>query len=371
MTRTAQILIIDDEPRMCDSLEALLQAENYTIAAAQSGQQALNLIGGIRFDLILMDYVLPDIPGSQLLHDIRERSPGSALIVMTGYASVDKAVDALRSGAHDFLQKPFDYGELKEKISAAIRSNANKSRRRTAFAEFTDDFDKPKLVDGGLSELSNDSPQEPNLGGLVQKAYAVPPHLPVIKVKEFLQAGNPIYSVIVVENKKPIGLVMNIHLDRMLSHRFGFSLYRDKPIRKLMDSAPLIIEGEESIEEAANLAMSRNPEKLYDHIIVTRNETLIGTVSVRNILQTLSSLLKARASKLEQAYCNLQDAHDRIKALSGMLPICSHCKKIRDDSGYWKQLEEYISEHSQAEFSHGICPECVKKHYPDYDPNLK
>jgi CheY-like chemotaxis protein len=356
---------------MCDSLEALLQPEPYTTAKAQSGHQALNLISGIRFDLILMDYVLPDIPGSQLLHDIRERSPESALIVMTGYASVDKAVDALRGGSHDFLQKPFDYVELKEKISSAIRSTTNKLRRRKAFSEFTDDFDKPILVGGGLSGLSNNSPPEPNLVGLVQKAYAVPPHLPVIKVKEFLQAGNPIYSVIVVENKKPIGLVMNIHLDRMLSHRFGFSLYRDKPIRQLMDSEPVIIEGKQSIEEAANLAMSRNVERLYDHLIVTTNGTLIGTVSVRRILQTLSRLMKNRTVKLERAYRNLQDAHYRIKTLSGMLPICSHCKKIRDDRGYWNQLEEYISEHSQAEFSHGICPECVKKHYPDYDPTLK
>ena len=371
MTSTTQILIIDDEPRMCDSLRALLKPENYGIATAHSGNQALNLIGQIHFDLILMDYVLPDVPGSKLMNHIRERAPDSALIVMTGEASLDKAVNALRYGAYDFIQKPFDYGELKEKISSAILSNTNKSRRRSTFVKFIDDFDKPKLVDGGLRELSNNSPQETNLGDLVQKAYAVPPHLPVIKVKEFLQAGNPIYSVIVVENKKPIGLVMNIHLDRMLSHRFGFSLYRDKPINKLMDPEPLIIDAERSIEEASNLAMARNTDKLYDHIIVTRNGALIGTVSVRKILQTLSGLMRKRAIKLERAYKNLQEAHDRIKTLSGMLPTCSHCKKIRDDSGYWNQLEEYISEHSQAEFSHGICPECVKKHYPDYDPNLK
>ena len=53
-----------------------------------------------------------------------------------------------------------------------------------------------------------------------------------------------------------------------------------------------------------------------------------------------------------------------VKQLTGLLPICMHCKKIRDDKGYWKQIETYISEHSEAEFSHGLCPDCRKKYYP-------
>jgi len=63
----------------------------------------------------------------------------------------------------------------------------------------------------------------------------------------------------------------------------------------------------------------------------------------------------------------LQDAILKIKKLSGMLPICSHCKKIRDDKGYWSQIETYIRDHSEAEFSHSICQECAKEHYADLD----
>jgi hypothetical protein len=62
----------------------------------------------------------------------------------------------------------------------------------------------------------------------------------------------------------------------------------------------------------------------------------------------------------------LEEALSRVKLLSGLLPICASCKKIRDDKGYWNQIESYIREHSEAEFSHGICPECIKKLYPDY-----
>jgi hypothetical protein len=56
---------------------------------------------------------------------------------------------------------------------------------------------------------------------------------------------------------------------------------------------------------------------------------------------------------------------EEVKTLRGLLPICSYCKKIRDDQGYWKSLEVYIAAHSQADFTHGLCPECGIKHYPD------
>lgn len=62
---------------------------------------------------------------------------------------------------------------------------------------------------------------------------------------------------------------------------------------------------------------------------------------------------------------DLARAANKIEKLGGLLPICSHCKKIRDDSGYWNELEKYISDHSDAEFSHAICPACLAKYYPD------
>lgn len=61
----------------------------------------------------------------------------------------------------------------------------------------------------------------------------------------------------------------------------------------------------------------------------------------------------------------LQTALSQVKKLSGMLPICSSCKKIRDDEGYWNQVEAYIAAHSDVRFSHGICPTCLQKHYPE------
>lgn len=76
--------------------------------------------------------------------------------------------------------------------------------------------------------------------------------------------------------------------------------------------------------------------------------------------------------KLSDTVKRLQEALDNIKTLSGLLPICSSCKKIRDDTGYWNQIETYVRDHSDADFSHSICPECARKLYPEiYEKTTK
>jgi PAS domain S-box-containing protein len=77
---------------------------------------------------------------------------------------------------------------------------------------------------------------------------------------------------------------------------------------------------------------------------------------------------KQTEAEREQLIQELQDALANVKSLSGLLPICAGCKKIRDDQGYWSQVETYIQKHSDARFSHGLCPDCMKKWYPDLGP---
>ena len=76
---------------------------------------------------------------------------------------------------------------------------------------------------------------------------------------------------------------------------------------------------------------------------------------------------KQAEEEREKLINELQEALKEIKTLRGILPLCSFCKKIRDDKGYWEQVDVYIHKHLQADISHGICPECAKEHYPDLD----
>ncbi len=67
----------------------------------------------------------------------------------------------------------------------------------------------------------------------------------------------------------------------------------------------------------------------------------------------------------ENLILKLQDALNKIKTLRGLIPICAACKSIRDDKGYWEQVDVYIQKYSEADISHSICPDCMKKHYPE------
>ena len=102
----------------------------------------------------------------------------------------------------------------------------------------------------------------------------------------------------------------------------------------------------------------------YDVEISTNGSVYRGQKLVFCVCRDITERKRAQKER-EKLIKELQEALKEIKTLRGILPICSFCKKIRNDKGYWEQVEVYIRKHSQADISHGICPECLKKHYPE------
>lgn len=92
-------------------------------------------------------------------------------------------------------------------------------------------------------------------------------------------------------------------------------------------------------------------------------ETMLARINTHLTVVKLQTQLLARVEELEVAL-------DKVKLLSGMLPMCANCKNIRDDEGYWHQVEVYIHNHSEADFSHGLCPDCAKELYPEFYDKL-
>lgn len=114
-------------------------------------------------------------------------------------------------------------------------------------------------------------------------------------------------------------------------------------------------------------------KEINDELIIHKGdlETLIEkrTSELTAAYEKLQEELQERAvieENLTEERNRLVDALMEVKTLSGLLPICASCKKIRDDRGYWNQIEKYVQEHSDATFSHGICPDCAKKLYPEF-----
>jgi PAS domain S-box-containing protein len=120
MSYAPKVLIVDDEPRMCDSLKVLLSSQGYETQTGHSGKEAMECLSKDRFDLVLLDIVMPDMTGHQLMDYINSQDQETVVILMTGHASVDSAVESLRKGAYDYLRKPFDFEQLLKRVGNAI-----------------------------------------------------------------------------------------------------------------------------------------------------------------------------------------------------------------------------------------------------------
>ena len=108
----------------------------------------------------------------------------------------------------------------------------------------------------------------------------------------------------------------------------------------------------------------RKNGSLYDVEISTNGAVYRGQKLIFCVCRDITDRKRAEKER-EKLIKELQEALREIKTLRGILPLCSFCKKIRDDKGYWEQVDVYIHKHSQADISHSICPECLKEHYPD------
>ena len=115
-----------------------------------------------------------------------------------------------------------------------------------------------------------------------------------------------------------------------------------------------------TVYEVLKQVISPNITIWQSHIVTIIFSTLIATVVGYFVLRKVYKLNDELNQKIAQ-----------VSTLSGLLPICASCKKIRDDKGYWNQIESYIKEHSEADFSHSICPECSKKLYAEFDLNRR
>jgi len=121
MSKNSEIIvIIDDEKRMCDSLLALLTGDGYTVEAYQSSTNAIEAIRDKKIDLVITDLKMPEMSGLEVLKAVKEIDSDLPVILMTGYASLDTAIEAVASGAYDYLLKPVEFNHLELAVNRAL-----------------------------------------------------------------------------------------------------------------------------------------------------------------------------------------------------------------------------------------------------------
>lgn len=145
-------------------------------------------------------------------------------------------------------------------------------------------------------------------------------------------------------------------LDYHLGARTGMDLLRECSTQGC--DAPVILVTAEGDLEVDREAMGAGAS---DYLVKGKIDPQLMERAIRYAMER-----KRTQKEKEKLIRELQEALAKVKTLSGLFPICAHCKKIRDDRGYWNQIESYLRDHSQAEFTHGLCPECANQLYPGY-----
>jgi len=144
-----KILVVDDESSHRKMIDAVLSDEGYEIKQADDGQAAIDAVENGFYDLILMDIRMGKVGGLEALARIKEISPGIPIIIMTAYASVDTAVDALKAGAYDYLTKPLDIDELKILVGKALRFHQLEKENIYLKERLNDRFDFSNIIGRG------------------------------------------------------------------------------------------------------------------------------------------------------------------------------------------------------------------------------
>lgn len=173
-------------------------------------------------------------------------------------------------------------------------------------------------------------------------------------------ASNGKEAVEMTRSLQPDLILMDIKMPELDGLQVASQIQEDSP-------TPIVIltayDSTELVKEASKSGVAAFLVKPPEAFEIEKAVTI--AMARHNDLMELSRTNKELQSRKEE----LEKALAEIKTLRGILPICAHCKKIRDDKGYWNQIESYIHEHSEAEFSHGICPDCAKELYPDFVKN--
>ncbi len=138
----ARILVVDDEGAIRYSISKTLQRVGYQVHTAASGEEALDLMKRQDYDVVLTDIRMPGLSGVDLLAKIKERAPDAVVILLTGYASLETAIESLRLGAHDYLVKPSSSQDIRNSVSEGVERARNMRHRRALLRSIRDNVEE-------------------------------------------------------------------------------------------------------------------------------------------------------------------------------------------------------------------------------------
>jgi PAS domain S-box-containing protein len=181
------------------------------------------------------------------------------------------------------------------------------------------------------------------------------------------ESTDPIFNILEDGTYRYVNLAFSSHFDRRPEDVIGrriYDIFSAEEADKRMTVVRKAFATGETIVFDVRVPMAREGDRFFITSVKPLKDAAGKVLSVVCISKDITERKRIEKER-EQLIQELTSALAKVKTLSGLLPICANCKKIRDDHGYWTQIECYIRDHSMADFSHGLCPDCVDGLYPE------
>ena len=324
--KPTDVLLVEDsagDARLLQEMLADVSFHKHQITLVGRLDSALRCLEEAHFDLVVLDLGLPDEQGFGTFARVHQRAPQIPIIVLTGLEDEPLGLKTVQEGAQDYLIKGRCDGNL---LARAMRYAVE--RKATA--------EKLRRSEERLRTYIN---------GANDLIFTLDP------AGRITSANQMLYATIGYREEELLG-------------RNALELIAPESYAVTAEALAKVL-NQESVEQVTLEAVTKGGHRLTLEVrglLLYEDGEFAGTFHIaRDITER-----KQAEEERERLILELQDALGKVKTLSGLLPICASCKRIRDDAGYWTQVEVYIRDHADVEFSHGICPDCMKKLYPDF-----
>jgi two-component system cell cycle sensor histidine kinase/response regulator CckA len=329
--RPINVLIVEDSENDSILLLAELKKSGYA-PHYQRVETRLEMSKALQehdWEVVISDYVMPHFSGLDALETLKQLNPGLPFIAVSGVHGEEAAVHMMKAGAADYILK----GNLSRLVPAIEREmESTKSRHARLKAE----LNMQHLA--AIVQSSDDAIYGQNLESVIVSWNPAAERIYGYTAEEMI--GRPIAILFPSDRHNEL-------LDIITSVRRGdlVEVYETERLRKDRTIIPVSL----SISPIRDL----------------QGKSVGASCIARDITKQ-----KAADNERLKMIGELTEALRRVKILHGLLPICASCKCIRDDQGYWQKLETYLTRHTDAQFTHGICPKCAEGLYQELEKTL-
>lgn len=326
MAYPLRVLVVDDSEADAVVLAAELQRGGYepSFERVESPAALKAALEVDDWDLILSNYSMPQFNGTSALTLYQQKGVDIPFIVVSGKVGEYAAVEMMKTGAHDYVMK-HDLTRLAPAVDRELRAARERKARRQAEAAMA------HLA--SVVESCDDAIISKSLDGVVLSWNAGAERIYGYTAAEMV--GRSV-SVLLPSSRPD-------EVPELLKHiECGQHVDRFETVRIRKDGQPI------------DVSLTLSPVK-----------DAAGRITGASIVARDITQRKQQEAERFWLIQELTGALARVKTLSGLLPICSSCKKIRNDQGYWEQVESYVKNHSDADFTHSLCPDCAARLHPD------